>query len=213
MKKLLTSLIFSVAMLVVAPVYALVINPAVGLADEVFATTGPGGSAFFDYSYPGGSGVLTGDDTLSITVANPFSIDVRIEDCCYNNGGTWNLLVDGTTWSWDIVNPTGADGVRNSLYPSVWNGQPTPGPLDLESGNGPFGARLFEAFVTLTLGAGTHTLDLMQIGGVPTNGYFSVSPTRPAQGVPVPGPGSMMLLLLGLGLLASAAWRIRASND
>ena len=148
----------------------LVVNPGVGLTDFVFSFGGPGSSVTW-----------SGEDKLSVTVGvSLMQFRLHAEDCCVP-GDVWKLVIDGVDVAWDVTQE--GDGSAN--------GSATLGAANPGSG-------FFEAIRTITLGAGTHTIDMTQIAGIPGGSWFNMS-----SGVSLPIPGTLLLVgagLLGLGM-------------
>ena len=137
----------------------------------------------FDFGGVGSSATFSGDDTLEITLAGPVEFDVHVEDCCVV-GDEWDLIVNGTGAAWDII--TSGDGSENGM-----------------AAIGAAGT-YFEALATVTLGAGSHTLDLLQTAGISGGAWINVSAVRD-----VPEP--LTTALVGLGLIGLGGMRRRAS--
>lgn len=130
----------------------------------------------FDFD---GTGEVTfgGDDTLDITLATPSTLTVHVEDCCVV-GDEFDFELNGSVVPWDTV--TSGDGDPNGAA--------------VIGASGPY----FEALLTLTLGAGLHTFDLIQTAGTPGATFLNISPASP---IPVPAGALLVAPLLGAGAL------------
>jgi hypothetical protein len=129
----------------------------------------------FSFSGVGSSATWSGEDKLEVTVAAPTVFSLHSEDCCVV-GDSWALEIDG------VIVPWGAIGSGD--------GNPNGGAFFGAPGN------YFESLSTVVFGPGTHTIDLIQLTGIPGGSYFNMSAGK------VPVPGTLLLVacaLLGLG--------------
>ena len=140
----------------------------------------------FFFNGVGSSAVFNGHDTLEITLTALSTFSIHVEDG-FVMVDAWDLVIDGVTVAWDTI--TGGDGAPN-------------GTAAIGSGGG-----YFEAIAQLTLGAGTHTIDLTQTAGIPGGSWINISPVTMA---PVPLPAGGALLLGGLAGLAALRRQMRA---